>query len=123
MIVKNIGNGGTGTFSRGTPSDSALECSVKLAAVFDGSANSRALLRRLSDVAIDVACHLVAGAVAHVFMLSRLVPQLRLSTARTAKRDVQWHNRGDGMGQRINLGIVSLVFVIVSRRLALSGVP
>ena len=81
VIVKDLGNSGAGTFSRGTPSDSALKCGVKLAAVFVYAANRRASLRRLGDVAIDAACHLVAGAVPHVFMLSRLVPQLRLSTA------------------------------------------
>ena len=35
----------------------------------------------LSDVAIDIAGHLVAGAVPHVFVLGRLVPQLRLAAA------------------------------------------
>ena len=110
-------------FSRGTPGDPALKGGVKLAAVFGNAANRRASLRRLSDVTIYVAGHLMAGAVPHVFVLGRLVSQLRLAAAWTAKRDVQWHVRGDGVGRRINLGIVTLVFVVVSRRLALFGVP
>ena len=81
VIIKDLGNGEAGTFSRGTSSDSALKCGVELAVVFDYAANRRASLRRLGNVMIDVACHLVAGAVPHVSMLGRLVPQLRLSAA------------------------------------------
>ena len=70
-----------GAFSGRTPSDSALKCGVKLAAVFGNAASGRVSLRWLSDVAIDVAGHLMAGAVPHIFVLGWLVPQLRLAAA------------------------------------------
>ena len=38
MIVKDLGNGGAGTFRRGPPSDAALKCSVKLSAEFASAA-------------------------------------------------------------------------------------
>ena len=96
---------------------------MELATVLDNTADRRASLRRLSDVAIDVASHLVAGPVAHIFVLGWFVPQLRLTAACTAKRYIQWHVGCDGVGQRINLDVVTLVFVVVSRRLALFRVP
>ena len=91
--------------------------------MFDNTTDGRASLRRLSDVAIDIASHLVAGPVAHIFVLGWFVPQLRLTAACTTKRDIQRHVGCDGVGQRINLGVVTLVFAIVSRRLALLRVP
>ena len=91
--------------------------------MFDNTTDGRASLRRLSDVAIDVAGHLVAGPMAHIFMFGWFVPQLRLAAACTTERDAQRHVWCDGVGQRINLGVVTLMFVVVSRRLALFRVP
>ena len=69
MIVEDLGYGRSGAFSARTPCNPALERGVELAKMFDNTADGRASLRRLSDVAMDIASHLVASPVAHIFML------------------------------------------------------
>ena len=69
VIVENLGDVRAGALCGKPPCNSALERGVELATMFDNTANKRASLRRLSDVAIDVAIHLMAGPVAHIFVL------------------------------------------------------
>ena len=119
MIVENLGDGRAGAFSARTSCNPAFERGVELATMFDDTTDGRASLRRLSDVTIDIASHLVASPVAHILVLGWFVPQLRLTAARATERDIQRHVGCDGVGQRINLDVITLVFVVVRRRLAL----